>query len=171
MARWVCFNHGKESGPWGSKIQRLAAVARERGFEVMSPDYQGMDSVAQRIDVLEQQLPADSEQMVLVGSSMGATVAAAVSERQRPDGLFLLAPAVLMPGYESDDMQPRGGSMLVIHGWHDEVVPVANVLRFCQQRQVPLLLLDSDHRLMSVLDAICLQFGLFLDALEPPCCS
>ncbi len=171
MARWVCFNHGKESGPWGSKIQRLADVARARGFEVMSPDYRGMDAVAQRIDVLEQQLPADSEQMVLVGSSMGAYVAAAVSERQRPDGLFLLAPAVLMPGYESDDMQPRGGSMLVIHGWHDEVVPVANVLRFCQQRQMPLLLLDSDHRLMSVLDAICLQFGLFLDALEPPCCS
>lgn len=171
MARWVCFNHGKESGPWGSKIQRLAEVARKRGFEVMSPDYQGIESVAQRIALLEQQLPQDCEQLVLVGSSMGAYVAAAVSEQYRPDGLFLLAPAVLMPGYESDDMQPRGGRMLVIHGWHDEIVPVDNALAFCRRWQLPLLLLDSDHRLMSALEQICLQFGLFLDNLDVPCCS
>ena len=28
MTRLVCFNHGKESGPWGTKIQRLADVAK-----------------------------------------------------------------------------------------------------------------------------------------------
>jgi alpha/beta superfamily hydrolase len=171
MSRWVCFNHGKESGPWGSKIQRLAEVAQERGFQVMSPDYQGMDDVEQRIATLRQQLPRDSERLVLVGSSMGAYVAAAASMQRRPDGLFLLAPAVLMPGYDSDDLQPEAGLTLVIHGWHDEVVPVANAIRFCQSRGLSLLLLDSDHRLMSVLEQLCRQFALFLDALDGPCCN
>ncbi|MGH8540495.1 MAG: alpha/beta hydrolase, partial [Stenotrophobium sp.] len=35
----VCFAHGKESGPWGTKITHLAEVARGHGYEVMSPDY------------------------------------------------------------------------------------------------------------------------------------
>jgi hypothetical protein len=34
---------------------------------------------------------------------------------------------------------------------------------------MPLLLLNSDHRLMSVLDTICQQFALFLQQLENPC--
>jgi len=32
----VCFNHGKESGSWGSKITKLADIARGRGFAVES---------------------------------------------------------------------------------------------------------------------------------------
>jgi hypothetical protein len=28
----VYFSHGKESGPWGSKIQRLASIASEHGY-------------------------------------------------------------------------------------------------------------------------------------------
>jgi hypothetical protein len=32
----VCFAHGKESGPWGSKITALAQVAKRMGFEVLT---------------------------------------------------------------------------------------------------------------------------------------
>ena len=35
----VYFSHGKESGPWGSKIQRLASIASEHGCTVDSIDY------------------------------------------------------------------------------------------------------------------------------------
>ena len=35
----VVFAHGKESGPWGSKIKHLAALAGQRGAQVLSPDY------------------------------------------------------------------------------------------------------------------------------------
>ena len=38
----VCFNHGKESGPWGSKITALAEVAKGNGFAVKSLDYQDL---------------------------------------------------------------------------------------------------------------------------------
>lgn len=165
MTRLVCFNHGKESGPWGTKIQRLAEVAKDRGYQVMSPDYQGMDALEQRIDKLQAELPADRAQSVLVGSSMGAYVAAAVSAQEQPDGLFLLAPAVYLPGYPAEALAPRAASSLVVHGWHDEVVPVDNAIRWCREQHLSLLLLDSDHRLMSVLDTLCEQFGHFLDGL------
>jgi hypothetical protein len=35
----VYFSHGKESGPWGSKIKRLANIAKELGYSVDSIDY------------------------------------------------------------------------------------------------------------------------------------
>ena len=35
----VIFSHGKESGPWGSKIKRLADVAKAHGLGVESIDY------------------------------------------------------------------------------------------------------------------------------------
>ena len=40
----VYFNHGKESGPWGDKITRLADIARGRGFDAQSLDYRGLDA-------------------------------------------------------------------------------------------------------------------------------
>ncbi|MDQ7048472.1 MAG: hypothetical protein Q9M92_02600 [Enterobacterales bacterium] len=37
----VIFSHGKESGPWGSKIKQLAEIAISFSFQVQSIDYQG----------------------------------------------------------------------------------------------------------------------------------
>ena len=73
--RLVCFAHGKESGPWGTKITRLAGVARARGFEVISPDYSGTQDPRRRVDLLLQLAPS-AKHLVLVGSSMGAYVSA-----------------------------------------------------------------------------------------------
>ena len=39
----VVFSHGKESGPWGSKITTLSNVANDMGFGVESIDYQDLD--------------------------------------------------------------------------------------------------------------------------------
>ena len=36
------FAHGKESGPWGSKILHLAEGAKKMGLEVESPDYRDL---------------------------------------------------------------------------------------------------------------------------------
>ena len=35
----IYFAHGKESGPWGSKIKRLAGIAEDLGCAVESIDY------------------------------------------------------------------------------------------------------------------------------------
>ena len=40
---YVCFSHGQESGPWGTKISAMADLARDRGCQVESIDYRGLE--------------------------------------------------------------------------------------------------------------------------------
>jgi len=39
----IYFSHGKDSGPWGSKISHLAELAEDRSFAVESIDYSDLD--------------------------------------------------------------------------------------------------------------------------------
>jgi len=48
----IYFSHGKESGPWGTKIRRLAAVARRVGWQVTSPDYTATHNPDARVQLL-----------------------------------------------------------------------------------------------------------------------
>ena len=98
-AKTVIFSHGKESGPWGTKITRLARVAEELGFAVLSIDYRGVDEPAERVRMLLAQCPTESGSPVLVGSSMGGAVSLAAAATPRPSGLFLMAPVIGIPGY------------------------------------------------------------------------
>jgi pimeloyl-ACP methyl ester carboxylesterase len=72
--RAVFFSHGKESGPWGSKISSMAAVAKDLGWHVESIDYQGIDDPRLRVDKLVAAASDWSGRVVLVGSSMGGYV-------------------------------------------------------------------------------------------------
>ena len=47
--RYVVFSHGKESGPWGSKIAAMSEIARGEGFHVESVDYQGINDPHARV--------------------------------------------------------------------------------------------------------------------------
>lgn len=162
----ICFSHGKESGPWGTKIAAMADLARDRGHAVESLDYRGMEDPAARVDKLVAHCAALAEPLVLVGSSMGGHVATAAS-MQLPDvrGLFLLAPAFFMPGYESLTPEPRAVRTTLVHGWRDEVVPAANSIRFAAQHRARLHLVDGDHRLSAHLFDINRFFDWFLDDL------
>lgn len=160
----VCFAHGQESGPWGSKIQRLAAVARDRGFQVESPDYSGQPDPDLRVEQLLG-LRLRGKPLVLAGSSMGAYVSSLAATSLRPAGLFLLAPAFGLPGYAQPHPRVRVPRLEIVHGWHDEVVPVDNVIDFGRAHGADLHLLDADHRLLAVLDRIEMLFGLFLDGV------
>ena len=141
----VCFAHGKESGPWGTKITRLAEVARARGFEVMSPDYSGTHDPHERVEQLLSLAPS-ADRLVLVGSSMGGYVSAMACAALKPDALFLMAPALYFPGW---DQEPEGipQNCCVVHGWGDAVVPVERAQRFAQRHGSELHLLHADHTL------------------------
>jgi len=158
----VVFSHGKESGPWGAKITALAQVAREAGLEVESLDYRGMQEPVQRVRHLLRYLRTLGGPALLVGSSMGGHVAAAAAGQIPVRGLFLMAPAFYMPGYESLTPPPPGCPLCIVHGWHDEVVPVDNAIRYARQCTCTLHVLDSDHRLMDRLDQLRTLFGMFL---------
>jgi pimeloyl-ACP methyl ester carboxylesterase len=161
---YVCFSHGKESGPWGTKIAAMADLARDRGLAVDSIDYRGMDDPAARVDKLVAHCVPLGRPLVLVGSSMGGHVAAAAS-MQLPEvrGLFLLAPAFFIPGYEGLTPKPRARRITIVHGWRDDVVPAANSIRFAAQYRAGLHLIDGDHRLSEHIFEINRFFDWFLD--------
>lgn len=146
----VIFSHGQESGPWGSKITAMAAMVRELGARADSVDYQGIEDPTQRVQKLAGVLggidrPARS--IILVGSSMGGHVATAASTVQPVDGVFVLAPAYFMPGYEELTPPPPDCPLEIVHGWRDDVVPVENSIRFARESLAALHVVDGDHRL------------------------
>ena len=64
-----------------------------------------------------------------------AMCAAAAAARLRPRGLFLLAPAFYMPGYEDYTPQDVRCPTAIVHGWHDDIVPVENSIRWAREHQ------------------------------------
>ncbi|MGO9038231.1 MAG: alpha/beta fold hydrolase [Steroidobacteraceae bacterium] len=163
----VIFSHGKESGPWGSKITAMAAVVRNLGHAADSVDYRGVDDPRARVEMLAAAASRVSGPVVLVGSSMGGHVSAAAAARVRPLGLFLLAPAFYVPGFEAHTPQDVACPTAIVHGWLDSVVPVDNSMRWAREHKAALHVLDSDHRLEDQITAICALLRTFLAELQP----
>jgi alpha-beta hydrolase superfamily lysophospholipase len=161
----VIFSHGKESGPWGSKITAMAAVVRDLGHAVESVDHRGVDDPRARVKMLIAAASRVPEPVVLVGSSMGGHVSAAAASRVRPRALFLLAPAFYMPGFEAYTPQDVACPTAIVHGWRDAIVPVDNSIRWARDHNAALHLLDSDHRLEDRIAAICALLRTFLAEL------
>jgi len=161
----VYFAHGKESGPWGIKIERLAQVARAKGFHVESPDYSAVMDPDQRVEELLTLKPEAREHLVLAGSSMGGYVSAAASKILKPAGLFLLAPAVFREGYRVPSPKPVAGLTTIVHGWEDIVIPVDDVFRYAREHGTRLVVVNSNHRLLNVLPVLERLFAGFLDEI------
>jgi alpha-beta hydrolase superfamily lysophospholipase len=168
----VVFSHGKETGPWGTKIRRLADVAQAAGWQVLSVDYAALtgqlDAPAQDrlAALLALPLPARGP-LVLVGSSMGGWVSAAAAMQLQPAGVFLLAPALGIASYPSKWPQlPLTAELEIIHGWADDVIPWENSAAYAKhtqaQNRTRLHLLPDDHRLGARLDEITAFFKFFL---------
>src|SRR5574341_2564070 len=106
MKKIVIYNHGKDSTPWGEKTLAFAEVATRHGYTFESPDYrQQMDPDARVEQLLAMDLSGYDE-IVLIGSSMGAYVATVAAATLKPNGLFLLAPAFYLPGYRKTEFRP-----------------------------------------------------------------
>jgi len=161
----VVFSHGKESGPWGSKITAMAAVVRDLNLGVESVDYRGMVDPGRRVEKLVQAGGEFKGPLVLVGSSMGGHVSAAAAGRLNVRALFLLAPAFYMSGLEEYTPQDVAVPTVIVHGWHDDVVPVENSIRWSREHRATLHVLDSDHRLEDQIGPICVLLRAFLVAL------
>ncbi|NNM61759.1 MAG: alpha/beta fold hydrolase [Steroidobacteraceae bacterium] len=161
----VVFSHGKESGPAGDKITAMAAVVREAGYAAVSVDYRGMDDPRLRVERLVEEGRKSLGPLVLVGSSLGGHVSAAAARTLGARGLFLLAPAFYMPGFEAHTPREPGCPATIVHGWRDDVVPVANSIRWAGERFATLHVLDSDHRLRDRIVEICTLLRAFLEAL------
>lgn len=150
----VIFSHGKESGPWGSKIMAMAQVAMRANAHVASLDYSDILNPEERVTRLLSYPAPTHDKLILVGSSMGGYVSAVASRTLNPHGLFLLAPAVNIPGYAEQDLRVEVPHALVIHGCNDEIIPIENSKDFCSRNNIKLIVVDGDHRLNEAIPII-----------------
>jgi len=162
MSATVCFCHGRESGPWGTKIRRLARVAEKHGCRVVSLDDRDTQDPDVRVQNLLAAASSFDRPLVLVGSSMGGYVAAAASAQLHPLGLFLLAPAVGLPNYAHVAPELVARHVAIVHGWDDAVVPAEMVLNYARSQRATLHMLPDGHLLKEELEHIARLFDDFL---------
>jgi acetyl esterase/lipase len=168
----VVFSHGRESGPWGSKISALADLARSEGAEVLSVDYREdrssapdddiTDEARRRITRLLSTTLPPNRQLILVGSSLGGYVSVAAAAPLGAAGLFLLAPALSIA--DLPPLPPISPTCVVevVHGWSDDVIPWHHSAEFCKRQNCALHLVPGDHRLNDALPMIAPLFVNFL---------
>lgn len=171
----VYFSHGKESGPWGSKITRLSELAKAQGCEVESIDYTDEMNPDARVERLLTVLQDGPNDYMLVGSSMGGYVSLVVAQTvveshqatsvHAPKGVFVLAPALYLAGYAHQSYS-ASVPVEVVHGWSDDIVPVENTIRFAQQAGCTAHLIVGDHRLNSSLPEVERYFVTFLQRVQ-----
>ena len=168
----VVFSHGKESGPFGSKIQCLMAVAEEMGLRTTSIDYRDCVTADERVAMLKEhlnQLDVPLRQVVLVGSSMGGYVSMVAANERPVAGLFLMAPALWMKSedYTIQTYIPKAAHIEIVHGMLDDTVPYENSIRFAREHDGTILhLVPDDHRLKASHEFLACQFRRFLDDIS-----
>ncbi len=171
MTGHAIISHGLQSSPQATKATALAQVARARGWSVELPDYRDLDAigelgdVAARIARLDALAARAGAPLVLAGSSMGAFVSARVSLHHPVLGLFLMAPPTRLQGFPLA-LDAAAVPTKIVHGWHDELIPASDVVRWAQARSDSLLLVDDSHRLEAHVDLCAQEFGRFLQALS-----
>lgn len=164
MRMHVIWSHGKESGPYGTKISTLADIARSLGFYVDSLDYRGMENPDERVGKLVEHCGNLAGDIILAGSSMGGYVAAAAASFIPIKGLFLLAPALYVPGYPVKRYADVNGPVVIVHGWRDDVIPVEGSFTYAKEKKASLFIIDGDHRLKDNIPELCAYFKMFLQA-------
>ncbi len=158
----VVFSHGKESGPWGFKIKRLAEIARQQGCDVDSIDYTNLKDPDIRVERLLAELEKEVDDFILVGSSMGGYVALAASEVVTAKAVFLMAPALYMPGFKKQQHASKSPHIEIVHAWSDGVIPAENSIKYAQQADCTLHLVSGDHALNDVIETVENLFDQFL---------
>jgi pimeloyl-ACP methyl ester carboxylesterase len=162
----VIFSHGQESGPWGTKILAMAEQAKSLGCLVESIDYQGIADPGERVTKLIAECADIDDSLLLVGSSMGGHVATAAAADLKAAGLFVLAPAYFMPGFEELTPPPPEVPICIVHGWNDDIVPVENSIRFAASCKAELHVVNAGHRLTEKIDEINYYLKRFIETLS-----
>lgn len=161
----IYFSHGKETGPFGRKIKVLSRVAESLGLETKSINYRESLNPDFRAQKLIQILKDENQEVLLVGSSMGAYVSLVAAAEVSVKGLFLLAPALYLEGYAQQKFDQAFKNTEVFHGWADDIVPVSHSIRYATGVNCSLNLLQSDHGLNEehILEIIENRFRVYLE--------
>ena len=86
-----------------------------------------------RVERLLCVLAEETDDFVLVGSSMGGYVSLVASESVDAKALFLMAPALYMPGYKQQEYRSRCSRIEIVHGRSDGVIPPEHSIRYAKE--------------------------------------
>jgi alpha/beta superfamily hydrolase len=121
-----------------------------------------MDNPEERVKHLLRIASVMKGPFILVGSSMGGYVSLRASRKLPTVGLFLMVPAVGLPGYRVSRPVPGCKQMTIVHAWQDEVIPVHNVIDYAEHHRAELHLVNSDHRLSGQIPMLTQLFDQFI---------
>ena len=68
-----------------------------------------------------------------------------------------------MKGFEYTPFEVANIPTEIVHGWHDDIVPVENSIRFAQQNQSKIHIVNGDHRLTKNIKDINIYLEIFLN--------
>jgi len=165
----VIFSHGHESSPESRKIRLLGPIAEQAGFATVAIDYTDLrDEPVARRDRLLGRLQELDGAVVLAGSSLGGWVSVAAAEQRPVAGLWLMAPALFLEdridgGKIPDAYSPRTDHIMIVHGWHDDIIPWRSSLQFAEASSAGLHLLADGHRLENSMVTMQHLFANFLE--------
>jgi hypothetical protein len=87
------------------------------------------------------------------------------SEAIRPAGIFLMAPAIGIPGYAKIFPQPNTPRTVIVHGCDDDIVSPANVIDYAGKNRLELHMLPDGHTLENSLAFLENRFRYFLEQI------
>ena len=158
----VVFSHGQEGTPFGTKIRALYEIAEAEGFDVAAVDYRGIDDPDERVQMLHDFCRDFTGHLVLVGSGIGGYVSLAAAPTLHAKGVYLMAPAIYMPGVPTLRRGLPDCPIAVVHGWRDEVIPYEQSMRFARENRLALHLVEAEHNLHAATHFLRYLFQYFL---------
>jgi len=158
----VIFSHGLEGTPLGSKAKIIKEICTANNVIFTTIDYKDCKTANERVELLESNIKNNSNSLILVGSSMGGYVSATCSNKYESLGLFLIAPALYLTGYEVQKYRSKSKNITVRHGWNDDIIPVDNSIKFCKIHNCNLTIDQDDHRMSKTRNELAIHFTNFL---------
>jgi alpha-beta hydrolase superfamily lysophospholipase len=147
MRDTLVFIHGLESTSQGNKAQFF----RKSFPQMIIEDYTG--DFETRMMKLKKILNG-KDNLILVGSSFGGLMAArfALDEEPKVKKLILIAPALILEGFENAASQKLQIPVIIYHGTQDDVVDPYAVKAIAEKTFAHLEhhLVDDDHSLNNV---------------------
>ena len=147
MKNTLVFIHGLESTAQGTKAQYFRKLFPQMIIEDYTGDFQ------KRMQELNSLL-GGLDNLILVGSSFGGLMAAwfALENEPRVKKLILLAPALILEGFENAANQKLQIPVILYHGIKDDVVNPDKIKKIAEKTfaRLEYHLVDDDHPLSNV---------------------
>jgi len=154
----LCFFHGLDSSPRGTKAGLLRKTYPECWIPELPPD------ICRRVEIVSEGI---KQPTVIIGSSLGG-LTAILYAMQHPDmvnGMVLMAPAVgsTDPSILADHKTlteslyiPKGIPTVIVAGLRDELIPISDIRKMADRspdrKSIQIYEVEDDHMLHGSLE-------------------